>query len=143
LPPAERAVLDANNRFYQALSDQDLDAMEAIWLPTEWAQCVHPGWSVLHGWKAIRESWAGILRNPATLSITIDDVHVRVAGDVAWVTCTERVSALSSNQLDTSLAQATNVFVALGGGWRLVVHHASAVALAEPGAWAADSESVH
>ncbi|HEY7445577.1 MAG TPA: nuclear transport factor 2 family protein, partial [Vicinamibacterales bacterium] len=78
MPPAERAVLEANDRFYQALSDQDLDAKEAIWLPTEWAQCVHPGWTVLHGWKAIKESWAGILRNPATLSITIDDVHVRV-----------------------------------------------------------------
>lgn len=140
---AEQAVLDANNRFYQALSDQDLEAMEAVWLPTEWAQCIHPGWTILHGWKAIRESWAGIFRSPATLTVTIDDVHVRVAGDVAWVTCTERLSVLSTNQLDTSLAQATNVFVALGGHWRLVVHHGSAVALAEPGAWAADSESVH
>lgn len=117
--------------------------MEAVWLPTEWVQCVHPGWTILHGWKAIRESWAGILRSPAQLTIAIEDVHVRVAGDVAWVTCTERISALSGNQLDTSLAQATNIFVALGGTWRLVVHHGSPVALAQPAAWAADSESVH
>ena len=140
---ADQAVLEANNRFYQSLSDQDLDAMEAVWLPTEWVQCVHPGWTILHGWKAIRESWAGIFQNPAKLTVTIDDVHVCVAGDVAWVTCSERISALSSNQLDTSLAQATNVFVALGGIWRLVVHHGSAIELAERGAWTADSESVH
>ena len=89
-----------------------------------------------------QRKWAGILRNHATLSLTATMYTLRGRGR-RWVTCTERVSALSSNQLDTSLAQATNVFVALGGGWRLVVHHASAVALAEPGAWAADSESVH
>ena len=140
---AEQAVLDANNRFYQALSERDVGAMEAVWLPTEWVQCVHPGWTILHGWRAIRESWTGIFRSSAKLTITIDDVHVRVAGDVAWVTCTERISALSDNQLDTSLAQATNVFVALGGSWRLVVHHGSPVALAEVAAWVADSESVH
>ena len=140
---AEQAVLDANNQFYQALSDRDMGAMEAVWLPTDWVQCVHPGWTILHGWRAIRESWTAIFRSPATLTITIDDVHARVAGDVAWVTCTERISALSDNQLDTSLAQATNVFVALGGSWRLVVHHGSPVALAELAAWVADSESVH
>lgn len=139
----DRAVLEANNRFYQAMSDQDLDAMETVWLPTDWAQCVHPGWAVLHGWKAIRESWAGIFQSPARLTVTIADVRVRVAGDVAWVACTERVSALSTNQLDTSLAHATNVFVARGGDWRLAVHHASAIALAEPGTWTADSELVH
>lgn len=140
---AEEAVVEANARFYQALSQQDLDAMEAVWLPTEWVQCVHPGSSILHGWTAVRESWAGIFHGPARLNAQIDDVRVRVAGDVAWVSCTERISALSSDRLDTSLAQATNVFVALSGAWRLVVHHASAVALAEPGAWTSDSESVH
>ena len=139
----EQAVLEANDRFYRALSEQNLEAMDAVWLPTDWAQCVHPGWAVLYGWKAIRESWTGIFRNQARLTATVNDVHVRVVGDVAWVTCAERISAVSPNQLDTSLAQATNVFVALGGAWRLVVHHASAVALAEPGAWVSDSESVH
>jgi ketosteroid isomerase-like protein len=143
VPAAEHAILEVNARFYQALSDQDLEAMEAVWLPTEWAQCVHPGWAILHGWKAIRESWAGIFRTPVQLTAAVEDVAVRVAGDVAWVSCTERISVLSVNQLDTSLAQATNIFVALNGTWRLVVHHASAVALAEPGAWTSDSESVH
>lgn len=140
---AEQAVLETNVRFYQALSDQDLEAMDAVWIHTDWAQCVHPGWSILHGWDAIRESWVGIFRSPARLTAEVDDVRVRVAGHVAWVSCTERIAALSSNQLDTSLAQATNIFVAVDDQWRLVAHHASAVALAEPGAWTSDSESVH
>jgi ketosteroid isomerase-like protein len=140
---AEQAVLEANEAFYLALSRQDLDAMDAVWLPTEWVECIHPGWSILRGWAAIRDSWESIFRSPARLTAEVDDVRVRVAGDVAWVSCTERIAALSSDQLDTSLAQATNVFVALGGAWKLVVHHASAVALAEPGAWTSDSESVH
>jgi ketosteroid isomerase-like protein len=141
--PAEQAVLEANERFYRAMSEQDLEAMEAAWLPADWVQCVHPGWMVLHGWPAVRKSWIGIFGSPSRLSASVEDVRVRLAGDVAWVSCTERVSAVLPDQLDTSLAQATNIFVAVGGAWRLVVHHASPLALAEPGAWTSDSESVH
>jgi ketosteroid isomerase-like protein len=139
----EEAVAEANDRFYQALSRRSLDEMDALWLPAEWAECVHPGWPILHGWTAIRESWAEIFSNTARFSVTITDTRVHVVGDMAWVTCLERISTGGPTHLDTSLAQATNIFLRRQDRWRLLVHHASPAPISAPGLWEVDPRSVH
>ncbi len=45
---AEQAVLEANHRFYQALSELDTEAMEQIWLHEPWVRCVHPTGQMLY-----------------------------------------------------------------------------------------------
>jgi ketosteroid isomerase-like protein len=121
----------ANRAFYRAFADGDLDAMDAVWSHGAHVRCVHPGWPMLEGWARIRDSWARILEGPdGELDITIDDVQVRAAGDVAWVTCIERLSA---GDYDTAM-MATNVFERDGGGdWRMVQHHASPILARDTG----------
>src|SRR4029079_1613206 len=51
------AVADTNEAFYRAISSGDFAAMEELWFPAEWAECVHPGWTSLRGWEAVRDSW--------------------------------------------------------------------------------------
>jgi ketosteroid isomerase-like protein len=133
--PAEQAVADANERFYAALSGRDLDAMDAIWLAADWVECVHPGWTPLRGWDAVRESWTAIFHSTARLLVQAADVHIRLAGDVAWVTCLERVSMRDDTHLDTRFAHATNIFIRRGGAWHLVLHHASPVTTETPTLW--------
>ena len=50
-------VRHANERFYRAFEALDIDLMDAVWLHTERAKCVHPGWELLSGWEAVRKSW--------------------------------------------------------------------------------------
>ncbi|HMX30241.1 MAG TPA: nuclear transport factor 2 family protein, partial [Blastocatellia bacterium] len=38
------AVEQANQSFYLALENADLEAMAAVWLHEDWVKCVHPGW---------------------------------------------------------------------------------------------------
>ncbi len=57
------AVKEINARFYEALSAQDLAAMETVWLHEPWVRCVHPGWEMLTGWQSIRKSWSNIFKN--------------------------------------------------------------------------------
>jgi ketosteroid isomerase-like protein len=139
----EEAVGDVNDRFYRALSRRSLEEMDALWLPVDWAECVHPGWPVLHGWLAIRQSWAEIFSNTARFSVTITDTRVHVSGDMAWTTCLERISIGGPTHLDTALAQATNIFIRRHDLWRLVVHHASPTPTSAPGLWEVDPRSVH
>lgn len=119
----EAAVIDANAAFYEAFEVRDLDVMSDIWEHTERVSCVHPGWSILHGWAAVAASWFALFDGPQRLQFIVTDVRVTVAGDVAWVTCNE-------NLLDTGATQAvaaTNVFTRRDDGWRLVHHHGSPV----------------
>jgi uncharacterized protein (TIGR02246 family) len=132
MTPDQVAVAEANDVFYRALSNGDLESMGELWFPADWAECVHPGGVVLRGWDAIRESWRLIFGNGTSLAVSITEVRVRMLGDVAWVSCLERVATADAEQIHTSLAQATNLFVRHDGRWRLVVHHASPVPFLTP-----------
>lgn len=117
-------MLAANQAFYDAFEQRDLDAMSDIWEHSERVACVHPGWAILRGWASVSASWFALFDGPQRLQFIVTDEQVDVVGDVAWVTCNE-------NLLDTGATQAvaaTNVFERADGSWRLLHHHGSPVA---------------
>jgi ketosteroid isomerase-like protein len=118
-------VLRINEKFYQALENGKLDLMEEIWLKDERAKCVHPGWPMLWGWEAIRQSWKNIFDSGVPIKVQISNVATEVSGDLAWVTCIEHVSYVIRDQIQINMAQATNIFENQGSRWLMVHHHAS------------------
>jgi uncharacterized protein (TIGR02246 family) len=132
MTPEQQAVAEANEAFYAALSGRDLRAMSDLWFPADWAECVHPGWTALRGWDAVRDSWRLIFDGGARIVVTASDLRVRIIGDVAWVSCAERIAATDADQIHTSLTQATNLFVRHDGRWRMVLHHSSPVPFVTP-----------
>ena len=124
-------VRRANERFYRAFESLDMDLMSAVWVQTERAKCVHPGWALLEGWETIARSWAAIFANTSYMRFVITDVSVHFYGHVAWVTCVENLSdAPGSTRVSRILA--TNVYEELDDDWRIVHHHASPVLQAPP-----------
>lgn len=121
----EARVREANRRFYQALENLNLEDMEAVWLESPAARCVHPGWPPLEGWAEIRESWNRIFMHTHQLEVAIDQVRLQIAGPVAWLTCLEEVHSVVEGRMDTAQVCATNIFISVGGDWRLALHHAS------------------
>ncbi len=87
--------------------------------------CTHPGWGALHGWEAVRDSFAAIFRGGAGLQFIVTDEHVEVEGDVAWVVCDENLWGDGVTGTISSL----NLFARdpLDRRWRLVAHQASPV----------------
>ena len=118
-------VLQANSRFYQAVSALDMEAMEEIWLKEDWVRCVHPGWTELESWEAVRESWKHIFENTQFLQITISQAFVHAEGDLAWVSCVEKVSSTGEGRIDLGYVQTTNLFVRRQDRWLMVLHHSS------------------
>ncbi len=125
-------VEEANARFYRAFEALDLAAMEKVWAHGEHVKCVHPGWPLLCGWEAVRASWEAIFSSTGEIRFTISDVRVSVAGDVAWVTCTENILSQARGRVAVTSVLATNIFQREADGWRLIHHHASHV-LGSPG----------
>src|ERR687886_951194 len=102
-------VKRANERFYRAFESLDISKMAAVWVQAERAKCVHPGWNLLSGWEAIRQSWEAIFANTDYMRFVITDVSVHLYGRVAWVTCVENLSD-APDTLQMVCILATNVY---------------------------------
>ena len=132
MTPEQQAVAEANDAFYQALTQHDLAAMIELWFPADWAECVHAGWTALRGWDAVLDGWRLVFDSSSRFAVVPSDVRVRIVADVAWVSCLERIAAAEGDQIHTSLTHATNLFVRHDGRWRMVLHHASPVPFVVP-----------
>jgi len=114
-----------NERFYRALEELDLEAMERIWLHEPWVRCIHPGWDVLVGWERVRESLEQIFASTGWMRVTPTECDVHVFGDVGMVACAENITASRDSDVGVAVAQATNLFRRTPEGWRMFHHHAS------------------
>lgn len=117
-------VLFANEAFYLAFAEADMEAMERLWADRPDVVCVHPGWPALTDRESIMESWSRILGNPDQPRVAVHVVHCVQVGDAALVICYERVGE--------SVMVASNTFVASPEGPRLVSHQAGLCAEPPP-----------
>ncbi|HEX8137310.1 MAG TPA: nuclear transport factor 2 family protein [Pyrinomonadaceae bacterium] len=131
----EEGALEANDRFYAAMNSLDISEMDEVWMDTEEAVCVHPGREAIFGYERIRESWVMIFSVTDSMTIASSNERIHVAGEVAWVACTEIISMMTGEGLIAAAAQATNIFRRTGEAWRMIVHHASPAPLTTQDEW--------
>ena len=125
-------VEQANRHFYQAFETLDLARMDQVWAHGKHVKCVHPGWTLLVGWEAVRSSWEAIFENTAEMRFTLSDVRAAASGDLGWVTCTENIFSEVRGRLAVTSVLATNVFERGPQGWRMIHHHASHILARTP-----------
>lgn len=118
-------VKEANTAFYNAFESLQESKMQEVWAEAEYVKCVHPGWPLLSGWKAVMASWEAIFKNTAEISFQISEVHVHIKNDLAWVVLTENIiTKLGAEQTVTPI-HATNIFEKINDRWLMIHHHAS------------------
>lgn len=129
---------DAENAFYEALERGDLDAMMAVWAEDEEIVCVHPGGERLTGQDQVRTSWAKILADGSRVRVHISH-QVAISGMMIAVHSVQENFSVEGERgrqgtdLRPAPVVATNVYLRIGAGWRMIVHHASpAPGKAEP-----------
>ena len=127
LESQELEVERANELFYRTFESLDIHEMERLWATDRPVKCIHPGWALLSGWPAVRDSWVRIFNHTSRIRFEVADVDVGVVGDIAWVTCSERISTTVDGEPQSSRVLATNIFLRGGSGWRMIHHHGSPV----------------
>jgi ketosteroid isomerase-like protein len=137
-PPREHTAVErANQAFYDAVENGDLEALGKLLLDGPLADSVsvvHAGWPVLRGRAHVLRSYALIMANTDYMQFFLTDVEISVAGDTALVTCSENILSGgpaepdgSAGELVGGLVVATNVFRRTSDGWRMWSHHGSPV----------------
>lgn len=120
-------ILDVNSRFYKALGTRDLELMGTVFVHDERAGCTHPGWVMLEGWEAIRQSWENVFDPEDQLDIKLHNVTVDIEGDAAWVSCIQELTYIKRDPIMMNVSVSTNIFEKNESGWRMVIHQASPV----------------
>lgn len=111
------AVLFANDAFYRAFADSDIQAMASVWAADDAITCLHPGWAPLRGFEDVLSSFQAIFEGPAPPAIAPSAADVTLHGPVAIVICYEQIGA--------DYLIATNTFRKDdNGNWRLIHHQA-------------------
>lgn len=116
LSPAQQEVISANEAFYVAFRNLDMEAMETIWARNDEVAVIHPGWPGIAGREQVMTSWRLILEGDSPPKIRTVDPKAYVHGDTAFVVCYEEVGG--------GYLIATNIFVREDGAWRMVHHQA-------------------
>src|SRR5262245_13950869 len=106
--------------------------MEAVWAHGDHVRCIHPGWGLLAGWDAVRQSWEAIFQSTREMRFSVSDVRPCVDGNIGWVTCTENILSDVGGRVGVTAVLATNVFERRGDGWLMIHHHASHIFAASP-----------
>ena len=117
---------DAESAFYEAFERGDLAAMMTVWAEADDVVCVHPQGPRIVGFEAVRQAWAQIFAGAGQMRVEIAEVHRFDGPTVAVHSVVEQVGPRSGGA--SGSVHATNVYELTEGGWRMVVHHASAVA---------------
>jgi len=120
-------VSRANQEFYEAFETLDIGRMDGIWAKQDYVTCIHPGWSQRVGWPAVRDSWVLIFNNTFSMKFELTEILVQVAGDVAWVICTENITSRQGDAVQESQVLATNLYERIEDRWYIIHHHASPV----------------
>ena len=78
------------------------------------------------GWHYIRQSWSEIFESMQAIDFELEDVHVEVTGDTAWVNlvANAEVTTEDDERFETSVV-ATTIFERVDSDWRIVLHHSS------------------
>jgi ketosteroid isomerase-like protein len=121
------AVTLANQQFYKAFERLDIADMNLVWAQEDYVTCIHPGWTIRSGWPAVRDSWVLIFNNTFSMQFELTDLQVQVAGDIAWVLCTENLTSRQDDEPMHSQVIATNLYERIGDRWLLIHHHGSPI----------------
>jgi len=96
--------------------------MDKVWAHETYTSFIGPlSTTVVVGWDDVRKAWQMRFGQFDSVTISMDDPHVRISGDAGWAVCMEKVGLLRKDGKTIAFdAFVTNVFEKRGGQWLLV-----------------------
>jgi ketosteroid isomerase-like protein len=123
---AEFGVRKAQFNFYDAFTNQDLDAMKNAWSSAEDVRCVHPGMASLNGPEIIMRSFEQIFSQGEGFTIQPSRTRIDITGQTALCSCIEETPG-------GGMLECLNVYRREDGIWKMILHMASPIVMMQEG----------
>ena len=114
---------DAEDAYYDAIDEQDLEAMMAVWEESDETLCLLPMMPAQRGTASIRTVWEPLLGGEIQLDMEIKHLAWIEMGDLAIHLVEEHVQA--PEQQGKQTIYATNTYRKSTDGWRILMHQNS------------------
>jgi len=115
---------EAEQAFYDAITQSDADLLIQVWAEDEETLCVHPTGVRLQGLLPIRESWRSILGTARLRVQATQTAHWQ--GSVLAIHHLTETLYVDDDPSPHGPLYVTHVFARGAAGWRMVSRHASA-----------------
>jgi len=112
---------DAEDAYYDAIEEVDLDKMMSVWEDSTESTCLLPMRPLQNGTEAIRELWQPMLDPKMQLNITVNHIQWIEQGDIA-IHLLEELVTLSETAERQPPIYAINIYRRGDDGWRLLSH---------------------
>ena len=114
--------LQAEESFYQAFQNRDIELMKDVWDKSDEVICIHPSASRIYSYELIIASWEQIFSGQEGITIQINEPVYILKQDTAIHYVKEELY-LGENNVASVLA--TNIYQQTVNGWKMIAHHAS------------------
>lgn len=112
---------DAEDAYYDAIDECDLEKMMSVWDDSPQAACLLPMQALQQGGDNIRQLWQPLLTPERRVDITVNHLQWIELDDVAIHLLEELVAQGPAPERQPPI-YATNVFRRTDSGWRLLLH---------------------
>ncbi|MGD2116753.1 MAG: nuclear transport factor 2 family protein [Chromatiales bacterium] len=119
----------AEDAYYDAFDEHDIDAMMAVWADTDETVCLLPMLPAIKGRAAIRQAFEPLLGGDSQFEIQVKHLHWIEHGDLAIHLVEESINAPG---MHNQSVYATNIYQKDGSGWRMTMHQNSPVPMPPP-----------
>jgi ketosteroid isomerase-like protein len=114
----------AEEAFYTAFREGDIETMRRVWSVAGDVVCVHPAHAALTGYAEVMASWESILSTTDGFDIRFR-CHQQLRDGRLVVHI--GIEEITSAEGDRVTVPATNAYRLTADGWQLCLHHASPV----------------
>lgn len=112
----------AEDAFYDALDEADLERLLAVWAESDDISCLLPMHPLIQGRAGITEQFTQLFAEGHGVSLSIRHLHWIESGDMAIHHVEERIEDPPADRHPPPPFYGTNIYRREDGGWRLLVH---------------------
>ncbi|MEJ2453018.1 MAG: nuclear transport factor 2 family protein [Candidatus Thiodiazotropha sp.] len=114
---------EAEDAYYDAIDEQDIEALMSVWEASDEVLCLLPMMPAQRGRSAIRNAWSGLLQAGTPLDIEVIHLSWIETPEIAIHLLEERVRV--PQQAEAQGIYASNVYRKGDQGWQLLMHQNS------------------
>ena len=114
---------DAEDAYYDAIDERNLEAMMAVWESSDEVLCLLPMMPAQRGRESIRQAWEPLLNERVSLDIQIKHLSWIETAGLAIHLIEERVK--TAGETESQPVYATNIYRKSEHGWHLLMHQNS------------------